>query len=182
MNSSIFKDLLREITHSWARFVSIFAIVMVSVAFFSGIRATAPDMRYTADQYYDQYNMMDIRVLATLGLTQDDIDSITATKGVQRVQAGYFADVVSTINSSETVFRVHSLPSAVTQDTINRIHLTEGRYPEKSGECLIEDTDYINLGLKIGDTIHVSSGKETSITDETLKLDTYTVVGKASAS
>ena len=179
MRRVIFKDLLREISRSWARFVSIFAIVMVSVAFFSGIRATAPDMRYTADQYFDQYNMMDIRVLATLGLTQDDIDSIASTTGVQNVQPGYFADVVSTVNSSEIVFRIHNLPAQTNDNTINRIKLTQGRYPETSGECLIEDTSILNLGMEIGDTIHISSGKETPITDETLKLDTYTIVGKA---
>ena len=152
---------------------------MVSVAFFSGIRATAPDMRHTADQYYDQYNIMDIRVLSTLGLTQDDIGSISEIDGVQTVQPGYFADVVSTINSTETVFRVHSLSAAVSESTVNRIELTEGRYPDKSGECLIEDTDYIGSGLQVGDTIHISSGKESVITDETLKTDTFTIVGKA---
>ncbi len=179
MYKVILKDLLREISRSWARFVSIFAIVMVSVAFFAGIRATAPDMRYTADQYFDQYNMMDIRVMATLGLTQDDINSIASTKGVKAVQPGYFADVVSVINSSETVMRVHSLPAKADDSTINRIEVTQGRYPEKSGECLIEDTSILNLGLNIGDTIHVASGKEAPITDETLKLDNYTIVGKA---
>ena len=179
MNKVLFKDLLREIRRSWARFLSIFAIVMVSVAFFSGIRATAPDMRYTADQYFDQYNMMDIRVLSTFGLSQEDIDAIAAVKDVQKVQPGYFADVVTTINSSEIVFRVHSLPTTVDQNTINRIELTEGRYPEKSGECVIEDADYMILGLKVGDTIHVSSGKETPVTEGTLGMDTFTIVGKA---
>ena len=179
MSRVIFKDLLREISRSWARFVSIFAIVMISVAFFSGIRATAPDMRYTADQYFDQYNMMDIRVLATLGLTQDDIDTLSTTKGIQGVQPGYFADVVSTVNSSETVFRVHSLPAKADDSTINQIQLTQGKYPEKSGECLIEETSILNLGLEIGDSIHVASGKKAAITEETLKLDSYTIVGKA---
>jgi putative ABC transport system permease protein len=130
---------------------------MVSVAFFAGIRATAPDMRNTADQYYDEYGMMDIRVLSTLGLTEADIEAIAGVKGVLKVQPGYFADVVSTIKSSETVFRVHSLPETVDNSTINRIRLTEGRYPEKPGECLIEATDYMELGLKVGDTLRVSS-------------------------
>ena len=179
MNRVIFKDLLREISRSWTRFFSIFAIVLVSVAFFSGIRATAPDMRYTADQYYDHYNMMDIRVLSTLGLTQDDIDAIEEVRGVQKVQPGYFADVVSTLNSSEMVFRVHSLPKTPDDTIINQIQLTEGRYPQRSGECLVEEADYIDFGLNVGDTIHVSSGKETAVTDETLGLDTYTIVGKA---
>lgn len=178
MKAVVFKDLLREIKFSWARFVSIFAIVLVSVAFFAGIRATAPDMRHTADQYFDKYNLMDVRVLSTLGLTQNDIDSIAGTSGVEKVQAGYFADVVSTQNSMESVFRLHSLPVQTDENTLNKVQLTQGRYPEKSGECLMEDSTYLDLGLDIGDTIHVSSGKETPIIQDTLKTDEFTVVGK----
>ena len=178
MNRVVIKDLLREISRSWARFVSVLAIVMVSVAFFAGIRATAPDMKYTADQYFDAYNLMDVRILSTLGLTEDDIDAISRIRGVGRVQTGYFADVVSTQNSMETVFRLHNLPSATDDYAINKVQLTQGRYPEKSGECLIEDASYLQLGLDIGDTIHVSSGKDTPITEGTLKTDTFTIVGK----
>ncbi len=178
MSGVVFKDLLREIRTSWTRFVSIFAIVLVSVAFFAGIRATAPDMRHTADRYFDKYNLMDVRIMSTLGLTQDDIDAITNTSGVQKVQAGYFADVVSTQNSMETVFRLHSLPKSRDENTLNQVQLTQGRYPEKSGECLLEDSTYLQLGLDIGDTILVNSGKEKPVTEDTLKTDEFTVVGK----
>ncbi len=178
MKGVVIKDLLREIRNSWTRFVSIFAIVLVSVAFFAGIRATAPDMRHTADQYFDRYNMMDVRIMSTLGLTQDDIGAIENVPGVQKVQAGYFADVVSTQNSMETVFRLHSLPAQRDENTLNQVEVTQGRYPEKSGECLLEDSSYLQLGLDIGDTIHVNSGKEKPVTEDTLKTDEFTIVGK----
>ena len=178
MKGVVIKDLFREIRNSWARFVSIFAIVLVSVAFFAGIRATAPDMRHTADQYFDKYNLMDVRIMSTLGLTEDDIGAIAGISGVQKVQPGYFADVVSTQNSMETVFRLHSLPTQNDENTLNQVELTQGRYPEKSGECLLEDSSYLQLGLNIGDTIHVSSGKEKPVTEDTLKTDEFTIVGK----
>ncbi len=178
MKSAISLDLLREVRKSWARFLSIFLIVLIGVGFFAGIKATAPDMKHTADGYFDRCAMMDVRMLSTLGLTEGDISAIAALDTVERVQPGYFADAVSTVGSMEYVFRLHSMPTGG-QPPLNRVVLTEGRLPEKSGECLLEQSKYLDPGLKVGDTLRVSSGKETAITDGTLKTDTFTIVGKA---
>lgn len=182
MKISLIKDSLREIIKSPNRFLSIFLIVGLGTGFFAGIKATAPDMKNTADLYYDEYNMMDIRVLSTMGLTDADIASIREVEGVESVQPSYFADVAANIRSNEFVFRVHALPAeqilAGSEDYINRPKLTEGRLPSKSGECIIEDSNVIDLGLKIGDTITVSSGKKSDLTD-VLATDTFTIVGKA---
>ena len=107
LRRALLRDALREIRRSPARFLSIFAIVAIGAALFSGIKGTAPDMKYTADQYYDQYRMMDIRVLSTLGLVPDDIAAIRSVAGVESVQPGYFVDVTTTVKSTEYVFRVH---------------------------------------------------------------------------
>lgn len=184
MKTALWKDFFREVRKSLSRFISIFAIVFIGVAFFAGIKATSPDMKNSMDLYYDKYNLMDIRIMSTLGLTKDDINAISNTSQVEAVQPGYFTDVVSTINSTEFVFTVHSLPSDKIYNSdnnyINAIKLTEGRYPEKSGECIIEDSSsIIDSGLSIGDTIKVSSGKSKSITDGTLTTDEFKIVGKA---
>ncbi len=178
MKSAISLDLVREVRKSWARFLSIFLIVLIGVGFFAGIKATAPDMEHTADRYLDDNGMMDIRVLSTLGLTKGDVEAIAALGTVERVQPAYFSDAVSTVGSMEYVFRLHSMPVGG-QAPVNRVVLTEGRLPEKSGECLLEQSKYLDSGLKVGDTLQVSSGKETAITDGTLKTDTFTIVGKA---
>src|SRR5690554_2523242 len=87
---SLWKDFFREIKRSFSRFISIFAIVFIGVAFFSGIKAAAPDMKHSMDLYYDEYNLMDIRVMATLGLTQGDMKALEGVQGVKDVQPGYF--------------------------------------------------------------------------------------------
>jgi len=183
MRSALYKDLAREIQRSSGRFLSIFAIIFIGVAFFAGVKATAPNMKYSMDQYYDEYNLMDIRIMSTLGLTQDDIEAICSIEGIEDVQGGYFTDVVTTIDSTETVLRVHSLSFESIfyggSEYINQIRLTEGRYPQKSGECIIEDSDVVNLGLSVGDVIRVGSGKPDPITEDTLATDTFTIVGKA---
>jgi putative ABC transport system permease protein len=183
MGTALWKDFFREIRKSFGRFISIFTIVFIGVGFFAGVKATAPSMKHSMDLYYDEYNLMDIRVMSTLGLTEEDIQEIQKTDGVHAVQPGYFTDVVSTVDSTEFVFKIHSIPSVSEKepdkDFINRFKLTEGRYPQKSGECIIEDSIIMDIGLSIGDTLKVSSGKQQAITDGTLAVDEFTVVGKA---
>lgn len=179
MKRAIYKDLLREIKKSFSRFLSIFAIVFIGVAFFAGIKATAPDMKNSMDVYYDDYNLMDLHIMSTLGLTNEDIRAIGEVKGVNKVQPGYFTDAVSKIGSTEIVIKVHSIPSIRSKDSLNQIKLTEGRLPEKSGECILEDNMFIDLGLKVGDSISLQSGKAEGITEKTLAVNEYKIVGKA---
>ncbi len=182
MKSALIKDNFREIRFSLGRFISIFLIVAIGTAIFAGVKASAPNMKYTADQYYDDYQMMDLRVLSTLGLTDDDIKAMKQVEGVEQIQASYFADVVSKIGSIEFVFRIHALPAeqvlSQSDDYLNQVRLTAGRYPQSSGECLIEDSNAIDLGLALGDTLEVSSGKKDDLTG-ILKTTTLTIVGKA---
>ncbi|RBP66009.1 putative ABC transport system permease protein [Alkalibaculum bacchi] len=179
MKSAMWKDFFREIKKSCSRFISIFAIVFIGVAFFAGIKATAPDMKNSMDVYYDDYNLMDLQIMSTLGITDEDIKAIGKVKGVDKVQPGYFTDVVSKIGSTEIVIKVHSIPSVRTKDSLNQIKLTEGRLPEKSGECILEDNMFMDLGLEVGDIINIQSGKAEAITEETLAVDRYKIVGKA---
>jgi putative ABC transport system permease protein len=178
LHRALLRDSLREIRRSPARFLSIFAIVAIGAALFSGIKGTAPDMKYTADQYYDQYRMMDIRVLSTLGLVPDDIAAIRSVAGVESVQPGYFVDVTTTVNSTEYVFRVHSLPEAASTDGqyLDMPKLVSGRMPANAGECVIEANRNISFGLGIGDTMTVSSGKADDLS-KTLATSRYTIVG-----
>jgi putative ABC transport system permease protein len=183
LQTALWKDFNREVRRSFSRFISIFSIVFLGVAFFAGIKATAPDMKNSMDLYYDEYNLMDIRVLSTLGITNDDIEAIGKIDGVAKVQPGYFTDAVTTIDSREVVFRIHSIPSESVKDSkkdyTNLYKLTEGRYPENPGECIIEDSNILDTGLSVGDTIKVSSGKLKDIKEDTLAADEFKIVGKA---
>lgn len=178
MKKSLIKDAFRQIYKNPGRFLAIFAIVAIGTAFFAGIKAAAPNMKYTADQYYDQYNLMDFRLLSTLGFVQEDIDAVKKVDGVEKVQPSYFVDVTNTVGTAEFVFRVHSLPTNTSSDFINMPKIVEGRLPLKEGECIIESNKNLDLGYKIGDTIKVASGKDEPVTD-TLKHDSYTIVGLA---
>ena len=87
------KDFYMEIRRTLNRFLSIFLITALGVAFFSGVRAAKPDMRLSADAFYDESNLMDIRVMSTLGMTKEDLEAIQAVEGVKEVMPSYSVDV-----------------------------------------------------------------------------------------
>lgn len=173
---AIRKDFYVEIHRSLGRFLSIFFIVAMGVAFFSGIRAGEPDMRYSGDAYFDRNNVMDLRVIGTLGLTEKDVEALKKTEGVESVEPGYSVDMLLNVEGNYKVLHVASI-----LDNMNKYTVEEGRMPEKSGECLM-DGDFLKAhGFKIGDKILLSSGTKDAVTD-TLKTETFEIVGSGSSS
>ena len=170
------KDFYMEIKKSLNRFFSIFLIVALGVAFFSGIRATEPDMQMSADAFYDASKLMDIRVLSELGVTEDDADAIASIAGVESVVASHSQDMLCDTESSQLVLKMMSVP-----EKINLITIADGRLPEKTGECLADKEFIETTGSKIGDSITVKSGTEDA-TEDILHQDTYTIVGVGSSS
>ena len=174
------KDIYRSIAHSWGRFWAIFAIVALGAGFYAGLRGTAPDMRATADAYFDDTNMMDIRLLSAFGFSQEDVEAIREVPGIEGIMAGHTADVLSVIEGKEQAIRVHSLPQDTSEendDYINRPVLVEGRLPEKSGECVV-GRNKAETGVKIGDTITVSGDDW----EDSFKCQTFEVVGMVDSS
>lgn len=169
------KDFYMEIRRSMGRFLSIFFIVAIGCAFFSGIRSSEPDMRYSGDAYFDKKNLMDIQVISTMGLTDDDLKAVENVDGIANAEGGYSVDVLCTEGENKIGVHVMSmLPS------MNEVQLEKGRLPEKENECAV-DVDYLDEGkLKIGDTITFSSGSDDAVTD-TLRTDTVTIVGAVSS-
>lgn len=169
------KDFNMEIRKSLGRFLSIFFIVAIGVAFFSGIRASEPDMRYSGDEYFDEHNLMDIQVISTLGLTDEDIEALEQVDGIEHVEGGYSVDAVCATDDSQAVVHIMSL-----LPNLNQVTVEEGHLPKSEKECVV-DVDFLkSSGYSIGDEITFSSGKKSALT-ETLETDTYTIVGAVSS-
>ncbi len=171
MGNTRLKDFIREIKGNKGRFLSIFFIVLLGAAFFSGIRSSGGDMKYTADYYFDEYDLMDIEVMSTLGLTDDDLKDIENVDGVESVCGGYSMDVLSSKGKEESAVKLIGYT-----DEINKFTLSEGRLPEKQNECLIDDFYKDLMGYQIGDTISFYSGTDTELS-ENLKVTEFTIVG-----
>ena len=165
------KDFIIEIKKTMGRFVSIFFIVALGVAVYSGIRASEPSMRFTADQYFDDSKLMDLKVMGTMGLTKADIKAIGKVSGIEAVEGGYSKDVLCPVGDNEKVVHMLSM-----QKNFDQVSVVKGRLPEKAGECLVDEDFLSYTDLKVGDTVTFHSGDGEALTDS-LVTDTYKIVG-----
>lgn len=176
MPATYLKDIFREIKISLGRFLSILCIVAIGVAFFAGIKASAPDMKNSADTYFDKYNVQDIQVYSTIGLTKKDVAAIKKIKGVKSVQPSFSMDTLSQIDSTQMVIKVISYGI---DQKMNKIRVVEGRMPEKENECLVEASSATNKlygTFHIGDTIKLQSGTDEALS-KSLKHTKFKIVG-----
>lgn len=180
-SNAFFKDCRRQIKKTLGRYISIAAITALGVAFFAGLRATAPDMRKTAESYLSALNFMDIRLVSTVGFNSNDIAAVKSVNGLKSVMPGYSADVFVKLGDENYNVKLHSIDLNLDTDdasNMNQPKITEGRMPENENECLA-DPMFINVtGCKVGDKVTFSSGTDKSIED-TLKTDSFYIVGIA---
>lgn len=162
------KEFWMEIRRSKSRFISILLIVALGVAFFSGIQASSPDMRYSGDAYYDESNLMDIKIVGTLGLTEEDVSSIEGIDGIESAEGAWSTDVMCGEGQKQKVLHIESL-----NDTVNKLDVQEGRLPQKSGEIFLDGTFASANEYQIGDKVTLREGEDSSL----LMNYEYTVVG-----
>lgn len=165
------KDFYMEIRKSLGRFLSIFFIVALGVSFFSGIRASEPDMRISGDTYFDEKELMDIKVVSTMGLTQEDVTAIGELDSVEKVEPGFSQDMLLDVKDNQKVLHVMSIP-----ESMNQLTVSEGRLPKKKGECLIDEDFLEETSYRVGDTIELK-GEESDL----LEVKEFQIVGAGSS-
>ena len=158
-------DFMREVRRTYSRFLSILLLSALAVAFLVGLRATAPDMEYTADNYYDAHHLMDGYVISTMGLTEEDLQALSQASGVEQVEGAWSVDATAV----DSIVSLRSMP-----ETLNLLNLKRGRLPEQADECVTEEMLLTALGLDIGDTLTVTleEGDKDSLT-----RTSFTIVG-----
>ena len=175
MQKSYRKNILREMKGNASRMVSLFGIVMLGVMMLTGLMSFAPSMRNAGQKYYVQQNVFDLRVLSTLGLSEEDIAAIAATEGVEAVMPVKYLDTEAGWEGEDEaiVVRLQQLPADPEADTdanMNRLVLRSGRMPEAADECVVHVMGY---------QTDVELGTVLTLPDETdgTKHRQYTVVG-----
>lgn len=197
MTRSYRKNIRRTFKHTKSRFIAIFSIIALGVGFLAGLNATPVDMKESMEAYMDDANFYDIRIVSTLGLTDDDVSALSAIDGVKDVQPAYNADLLVQTGDDTVVARAHSLPITTgkedtekstsslstdgdtatdEQDTINKLFLVDGHMPEKSGECVVEaGANDMASAYPIGSKLVISPENEDL--DSKLSTTEYEVVG-----
>lgn len=181
MGRSYIKMILREFKKSFGRFAAIFGIVALGVGFLSGLLITTPDMNNSVDKYYDENNMADIFIKATMGLTLDDLDEVESHENVKDIMPAYVIDKLMRVDDSDLVTsRIYGIPllDRENQTVINQLELLEGRMPENNRECLVERKSQYIKDIKVGSTLQLSDeNKDYEDIDDLYEIDTYEVVG-----
>ncbi len=153
------------------RFLSIFFIVALGVSLFVGIASTEPDMILSGDAYADENKLMDIKVVSTYGLTENDLDVIGRLPAIENVVGSYSTDVLCKAGENMSVMHVMSQTEGM-----NLVTVIDGRMPKNEKECLV-DRDFLEATeYEIGDTIELVSGTDAELT-ETLKYTELEIVG-----
>ena len=178
MRNRLLTDAAREILHTKKKFFSLLIMNFLAVGFLAGLRMTAPDMKHSLDVYYDEQNLMDLRIVSTLGLTEEDLEALRNRKGSPGLPVISDAEGSKSFDAlvEEETVTVFSLPQR-----INLVKLTDGRLPENSGECVTEQFFLDKLGIGIGDTITIDTKDADKTTTESsvLREHTFVVVGAA---
>ena len=169
------KNILRDLRGNLSRFLSLFGIVALGVMILTGLASFAPSMRIAGQKYYVQQNVFDLRVLSTLGLSEDDIDAIAATEGVTAVQPVKYLDAEGRWSSTDqpAVLRIQQLPADPDADTAENMNrpLLAGRMPEAADECVVHIMGH-GEEIPIGTTLTLPDGTDG------LARTSYTVVGQ----
>ena len=169
------RSTLREIKGSLGRFFAILSIIALGVGFFTGVRGTTPAMVHTVNEFWQDKQLFDYRLISTLGWEDTDVRAFASQPGVRAAEGSQTLDVLfEDKDKNEFVLKTHS----VTQK-LNLLELTEGRMPEKANEVIM---DAGNPGtLFVGDKITVSKINEEDTLDS-LRYEEYTIVGAAHSS
>lgn len=165
------KNLRQTIKKSLGRYIAIVAIIALGAGMFVGLRSTKTDMIATTQEYTDEQNMFDLRLLSTYGWYKTDVDKIAAMDGIVDAEGSITLDAFGQLGNTgeEGVYRLHSIP-----ERVSKVYLLGGRMPQNANECLVD-------GAHMTDTIlgtnFVVSDTNESDTLESLREKTFTVVG-----
>lgn len=153
MKKVLLKDSIKEIKNTYKRFLSILVMAFLGVGFFAGMRAASPDMVDTIDQYYKESQVYDIKILSTLGLTNDDIDAISEIDEIENTVGTYETEGKIEIDNKEIITKIMSV------EKLNKPILLQGNLPKTQNECVVEDSFLTANHKSIGDTIEVEIEK-----------------------
>lgn len=164
------KSIIREITSSKARFISILVIIFLGVAFYSGIKSTKPDMNKSINKFYNSQNLMDSKIISTLGLVDNDLEILKDDENILDFYGTHTIDANLTNKNKLVKFMEYN-----SKNNINKFIVVEGRLPENPGEIALDERAFkLDENLRLGDEYIIESDEETM---KSFKEDKYNVVG-----
>lgn len=171
MNKSYFKYILRCLRKKTGRLFAIFAIIILGVGFYSGLKATKPSMIKSASEYLNSNKIYDYKIISSIGFSEDEVEQIKSKEKVEDVSGGYDIDFLTSFDESEIVLRAHLI-----DENIDTIYLIDGEMPHHANECVVDAEYFGDYGDVIGKTITISDSNEKN-TSDTFRYKEYVITG-----
>lgn len=163
MSKAFHKDIWRSIKKGWKRFLSILIITALGVGMMTGLYAACLDMYYSADKFFDKQNLFDIRILSTLGLTQEDVDALRGVDEVEAVEGEYSETVHTYVNGMNKSADM----TVLNGKGLNMPQLLAGAMPTKAGEMAVTQKYLDESGNSIGGSVTIEEDIEKSDKEDT---------------
>ena len=145
------KATLRLFKKHIARFITMLAIVVVSIGFSAGIGELENKIRKGADNVYREHNVADLYLKSKheFGFTQEELEIIYDRFANDDIEKALTFE----IPEEETAVRVHFLN--IEDKKVNKFELLEGRYPEQENEILAERQTSVFKKIELGEKINI---------------------------
>lgn len=155
------KSSRKNIFETLGRYLSLVSVTFLGAGVFAGLLAIAPEMRETADNYFDKYDLMDARLQSPLGFTRSDVDKIRDLDRVSVVQEGNFVDSIGEVNKKKYTMRIHSYSNK--DNKLNTLEVVKGRLPKKRDETVISIPPGGLKNINIDETVQLDSKEVESV-------------------
>ena len=167
MGKAYWKDIWRTVRNEKKRFISIAVIAALGVTMMCGLRASCVDLRHSADTFFDEQKLFDVRIVSTLGLTDDDIGALKKAEAIADVDGGYSETVYTLQDGVRKSIEVRTL----SEKLFNMPYLIEGEFPRHENEIVITQNFQAHTGKGVGEEIILDEEPEN------LKSSTYKISG-----
>ena len=162
-NKSFFKMMGRSIKGSLSRFIAIVGITALGAGFLAGLMATSPDMKESANEYFDSLKLYDFYVQSTLGFSEENIEAMEKEPYIKEVMAiEQFDKFVEDDEGENLEARIYHLDFN-NKSRLNDLELIKGRMPKNKKECLVEVPNKYNYEAKIGGTYKDEDGEKYTV-------------------
>ena len=159
------KDIIREISKTKSKFVSIMIIMFLGVFVFIGLKETTPAMVNTYNKTLEQHNIYDLRITNDFGINDGDIDEIRKLENIDKLET-YNKKNYKLENSTNSI-DIETLPKELATPKV-----IKGKLPTNNNEIAVVDS--LGKIYKIGDTVNLVDDKSE---EKKLRSYSYKVVG-----
>ena len=166
--------ILRTMRGSLKRFVALATICALGVTMICGLKVACIDLRVSADRFFDEQDLFDLRVQSTLGITDDDVAVLAALDGVEAAEGGWVETCYTAVGSGSEKVDVKALSAS----GLNQPRLLEGHLPVTADQVAVTRRYLKESGKSVGDTLSFrgSSDDDEDATKVFARRD-YTICG-----